>query len=70
MEPKMVQNQAQKERSEIEEKIDENRFENWIKMLCNFEHDFLRIFVDFGGYLGTQDGAKIEQKGYQKQERF
>ena len=55
---------------ENQKNVHKNRFENWIKMRCNFEHDFLRIFVDFGGHLGTQDGAKIEEKGYQKQERF
>ena len=26
--------------------------------------------MDFGGHLGTQDGAKIEEKRDQKQERF
>ena len=31
-------------------------------MRCNFEHDFLRIFVDFRGHFGTQDGAKIKEK--------
>ena len=36
----------------------------------HFEGDFLRILVDFRGHLGTQDGAKIEEKRHQKQERF
>ena len=39
-------------------------------MECTFEVDFLMISLDFGAHLGTQDGAKIEEKGYQKQERF
>ena len=39
-------------------------------MRCNFEYDFLKIYVDFGGHLGTQDGAKIKEKQDRKQERF
>ena len=56
--------------SKIEGKIHKNRIANTSKLECTFEGDFLMIFVDFGGHLGTQDGAKIEEKGYQKQERF
>ena len=39
-------------------------------MWCNFEHDFLRIFVDMGCHLGTQDGAKIEKKGIKNKRDF
>ena len=44
--------------------------ENVSKLKCTSEGDFLRILVDFRGHLGTQDGAKIEEKRHQKQERF
>ena len=47
-----------------------NRIENASKVECTFEGDFLKVLVDFGGHLGTQDGAKIEEKRHQKQERF
>ena len=56
--------------SKIEVKIDKNRIENASKLECTFEGDFLRVLVDFGGHLGSQDGAKIEEKRHQKQERF
>ena len=39
-------------------------------MRCNFEHDFLRIFVDFGDHLGTQDGPKIKKKGIENRTDF
>ena len=47
-----------------------NRIENDSKLECTFEGDFLKVLVDFGSHLGSQDGAKIEEKRHQKQERF
>ena len=56
--------------SKIDGKIDKKWIANASKLECTFEGDFLTILVDFGGHLGIQDGAKIEEKRHQKQERF
>ena len=49
-------------RSKIEGRIKKNLFENASELECTFEGIFFRILVDFGGHLGTQDGAKIKEK--------
>lgn len=41
--------------SNIKGKIDNHRFDNLLKMWCNFEYDFKMIFVDLWGHLGTID---------------